>query len=222
MVTRTAQPISAAAAGAIGMRAEHTGLLLGRGADGNAVLLRMFRPQPTRIALIGGLWLARVAVFRALALGAQVFVRTSDERRWHGLGEVAVGNPDRVRVVTGGRPAVAAWVGEPVLHVHDMEAQRVADLRPGEAWQTTLAISAQLTDTAADALAVADAALVQRMWAQQAVYVAARLGVDPDAASEVESLPDDTVALLSDGQCRLAWISATEIEQQMFGPPGRL
>jgi hypothetical protein len=222
LVTRAGQPISPASAGAIGMHAEHTGLMLGRGADGEALLLRLFRPQPTRVALIGGLWLARVTVFRALALGAQVFVRTSDERRWHGLGEVAVGNPDRVRVVTGGRPAIAGRVGEPVLHVHDLEGQRVFDLRPGEAWQTTLTVSAQLTDTAADALAVADAALVQRMWAQQAVYVAARLGVDPDASSEVENLPDDTVALLSDGQVRVAWISATEIEQQMFGPPGRL
>jgi len=222
VVTRAGQPLSPAMAGAIGMNAEHTGLLLGRGAEGDAVLMRLFRPQPTRIALIGGLWLARITVFRALALGAQVFVRTSDERRWHGLGEVAVGIPERVRVVTGGRPNIAARVGDPVLHVHDVEGQRVFDLQPGDAWQTTLSISAQLTDTAADALAVADAALVQRMWAQQAVYVAARLGVDPEAASEVENLPDDTVALLSDGQVRLAWVSPTDIEQQMFGVPGRL
>lgn len=210
------------AADALGLRAEHTGLLLGRGAAGDAVLVRLFRPQPTRIALIGGLWLARIAVFRALALGARVFVRTADERRWHGLGEVAVGNPDRVRIVTGGRPAVVGQVGEPVLHVHDIEGHRVFDLQPGDAWQTTLTVSAQLTDTAADALAVADAALVQRMWAQQAVYVAARLGVDPEAASEVESLPDGTVAVLSDGQVRVAWISPTEIELQMFGPPVRV
>jgi len=222
VVTLATQPLSVAEAVGIGLHAEHTGLLLGRGQQGDAVLLRMFRPQPTRITLIGGLWLARLTVFRAMALGAHVLVRTVDERRWHGLGEVAVGDPDRVRVITGGKPPVRARLDEPVLHVHDMENQRVFDLQPGDVWQTTLTVASQLTDAAADALPAADAALVQRMWAQQAVYVASRLGVDHDLAAQIESLPDDTVALLSDAQLRLAHLSPTEIELQMFGPPGRL
>jgi hypothetical protein len=207
---------------ALGVRAGASGLLLGRDADRAAVLLRMFRPEPTRIAMIGGLWLARILVFRGLAFGARVLVRTADPRRWQGLGEAAAGAADRVAVLADrGRVAAMGFPGEPVLHVFDMEGYRPADLAPGDAWQATLTVAAQLTEAAVEALAAADAVVVQRMWPQQAAYAATLLGLDPGVAEPVRSLPDDAVALLGGGTSRLVWLAPTPLEQRMFGPPER-
>jgi hypothetical protein len=222
VVTRAEYEVRAGGVDALGLRAGPSGLLLGRDGDRAAVLLRVFRPEPTRIAVIGGLWLARLLVFRCLAFGARTQVRAADPRRWHGLGEAAAGAADRVTVLADrGRVTAVGFPGDPVLHVYDMEGYRPADLGPGDAWQATLTIAAQLTESAVEALAAADVVVVQRMWPQQAAYAATLLGLDPGVAEPVRTLPDDAVAVLGSGGCRLVWLAPTALEQRMFGPPER-
>ncbi|WP_203903159.1 hypothetical protein [Virgisporangium aliadipatigenens] len=220
-MTRAQHQVEPAAVGRFMTAGGPTGLLVGRGTDGQPALLRMFRAQPTRITVIGGVWLGRLVVFRALALGARVLVRTMDPGRWQGLGEAATGSAERVVLVQGQPGPTPGYIGEPVLHVFDLDGARPADLGPTDAWQTTLTIGAQVTGAAAEALSGSDAAVVQRMWPQQAEYAAVVLGIDPEAAAPVADLPDDMVAVLRFGELSFVRLVPTSIERRMFGAPQR-
>jgi hypothetical protein len=192
-------------------RAGATGLLLGRDTDRAAVLVPLFRPEPTRCVVIAGPWLARVVVFRCLALGAKVLVRTTEPQRWDGLGTV----------IPGPTPATG-HVGEPVLHVADLGGRTGGDLAADASWQTLFTVADQLTEPAAAVLASADTVLVQRMWPQQAEYVASALRVEPSVAQAIAALPDDSAVLLAEGQYRQLWLGSTALERRMFGPPQRM
>jgi hypothetical protein len=221
MVTGTGLRMDAAALARFSPRTADTGLLLGRDTRRVPVLLPLLRPEPTRLVLIGGLWLARLVVFRSLALGAQVLVCTVDPRRWDGLGAAAANAPGRVAVVPA-RPTVQAHAGEPVLHVVDGVAPAGAELGSGDRWQASLTVAEQLTGPAATALAYADAVLVQRMWPQQAAYVASLMRVDPAVGDAIGALPDDAAVLLSRGSQRQLSLVPTALEQRLFGPPQRV
>ena len=228
MVSGTATRMDAAALARLSPRVGATGLLLGRETGPDAgrapVLVPMLRPEPTRAVLIGGAWLARIVVFRCLALGARVLVRTTDPGRWNGLGAAAANAPDRVSVITGAQP-VTASPGEPILHVADLGGPAGGDLPSDAGWQTLLTVADQLTEPVARALPVADLVLVQRMWPQQAEYVASVRRVNQGAAQAVAALPDDRCVLFDGGggggRYRQVWLGPTALEQRLFGPPQR-
>ncbi len=68
--TAPGRPRSAAdTLGAIRAGRRRRGLVLGLNRDGDPVVVRLFRPEPTRAALIGGLPCAETLVLRALAIG---------------------------------------------------------------------------------------------------------------------------------------------------------
>jgi hypothetical protein len=213
--------MDASALARLSPRAGATGLLLGRDAQRAPVLVPLLRPEPTRAVLIGGSWLARIVVFRCLALGARVLVRTTEPRRWEGWDPAG-----RVVVIPGPQP-VTAHAGEPVLHVADLGGHTGGDLDADAGWQTLLTVADQLTDPAAAALAAADVVLVQRMWQQQASYVASVLRVDPpaaqaEAAQAAAALPDDSAVLFGAGTYRQLWLGPTALERRLFGPPQRV
>jgi hypothetical protein len=64
--------------------------------------------------------------------------------------------------------------------------------------------------------------LVQRMWPQQAAYVAALMRVDPAVGDAVGALPDDAAVLLGRGSQRQLSLAPTALEQRLFGPPQRV
>ncbi len=98
-----------------------SGVLLGSDSDKASVVLRLFRPEVTRVAMVGGLWPARLLIFRALALGARVVVFTYRPEAWNGFGRVTTGRDDRVAVLPVERPVVvAASPASPALHVYDL------------------------------------------------------------------------------------------------------
>jgi hypothetical protein len=214
MVSGPATRLDHAALARLSPRAGGTGLLLGRDPDRVPVVVPLLRPEPTRVLLIGGAWLARLVAFRCLALGARVLVRTTEPQRWNGL------DANRVTVVPRPEP-VTGHLGEPVLHVADLGGRDGGDLAPDAAWQTLLTVADQLTGPAAAALATADAVLVQRMWAQQAAYVASVLRVAPASVPAIEALPDDSAVLLRAGTYRQLWLGPTALERRLVGPAQR-
>jgi hypothetical protein len=221
MVSGVGTRMDASALARLSPRAGAAGLLLGRDTERNPVLVPVLRPEPTRVVLIGGAWLTRIVVFRCLALGALVLVRTAEPRRWDGLGAAAANAPGRVTVVPG--PAsVVGHAGEPVLHVADLGGPTGGDLAPDATWQTLLTVADQLTEPVAAALPGADHVLVQRMWMQQATYVASALRVDVAAAQAAAALPDDAALLFGGGRYRQLWLGPTALEQRLFGPPQRV
>jgi hypothetical protein len=220
-MTRAAYEVPPDAAGRYAPAVRPTGLILGRNSDGTTAMLRIFRPEPTRVTLLGGTWAAWLLVFRSFALGARVLVRTSDTARWNGLGEASTGHADRLRLVDE-RPAPATiHAAAPLLVVSDLDGNQADDLQPTTPWHTMLTVAAQLNDAAAATLPAADATIVQRLWPQQAEYAATAIGIDPDAVLPVRDMPDDVVAVLRRDGPAYVRLAPTAIERRLFGPPRR-
>jgi hypothetical protein len=200
------------------VRAHPGGLLVGHDRERAPILLPVFRPRPTYLVLVGGLWVARVLVFRALALGPRIVLHTADPRRWGGMDEAATGGANRIHVTTADLTSpVPASPEEPVLYVADGVPPPRGVLAP---WQTRLQIAPTLTPEAGAALREADAALLQRMWPEECAEALELFGAEgpPDALARIR---DDAVALVAGNAYRLAWLAPTDLEQTMFGPPSR-
>ncbi|WP_415974055.1 type VII secretion protein EccE [Rhodococcus sp. 077-4] len=75
------------------------GQLLGSDARGNGVAVRLFGPGLARVRIAGELYLAQQILFRAIATGARVLVRTDRPHAWRALLD-AIGAPDRLSVET--------------------------------------------------------------------------------------------------------------------------
>jgi hypothetical protein len=211
------------AAQRLGVAAGPAGLVLGRDAAGDPVRLRLFRPEPTRVAFIGGAWAAQLLVFRLLALGTRVAVRTPQPQRWTALDETAGGVGDRVFAVRHDQPIdLPADDMHPVLHLYDIGAGAAVPPRPALGpWQAQLTVLAKLTLTVSRPVAEADLVLSQRPSEPEAALATASLGLSRDTAALMQAMRDDMVAVVGGRADRYVWLSATSIEQRLFGAPQR-
>ncbi|HEY5854471.1 MAG TPA: type VII secretion protein EccE [Aldersonia sp.] len=75
------------------------GQLVGSDSDGHGVATRLVGAGVANVHLDGEPYLARQVVFRAVATGARVVVRTDREQDWAGLA-AAIGDRDRLRITT--------------------------------------------------------------------------------------------------------------------------
>lgn len=75
------------------------GQLIGSDAQGNGIATRLVGSGISTVYLAGELYLAQQAVFRALAIGARVLVRTDRPHEWEAM-QAKVASPERFRVVT--------------------------------------------------------------------------------------------------------------------------
>ncbi|MCX5043937.1 type VII secretion protein EccE [Aldersonia sp. NBC_00410] len=75
------------------------GQLVGSDAQGNGIATRLVGTGVSTVYLAGELYLAQQVVFRALAIGARVLVRTDRPHDWEPM-VTAVASPDKFRVVT--------------------------------------------------------------------------------------------------------------------------
>ena len=89
------------------------GLMLGRNRRGQPVVARVFRPEPTRILLVGGVRCAELVVLRAMALGGRVVVQTSRPRIWEPFVRGAAAPGESIVFVPPGR-AVEIPAGSPL------------------------------------------------------------------------------------------------------------
>jgi len=204
--------------------ADPAGLVLGRDVEQTLVPVRMFREEPVRLTLIGGVWLASLVAFRALAVGARVVVCTAAADRWHPLVR-AVQNSDRLAVLIGEQTVnVAAGWASPVLLIDDFgpagpttPAQR-GNLAP---WQTRLTVLPWLTPAGAPAAGSATLVLAQRLTPDEAAAAADLLWLSDETAGLLQALQDDMVALIGGGADRYVWVNPTTVETHFFGAPQR-
>ena len=198
------------------------GLLLGRDQRQMAVPVRIFRPEPVRVALIGGVWAAQLLVFRAFALGARVVVVSTEPHAWAGLGERATGQYNRFAVTAddqGGVPPGTAQV--PTLVVYDLGMTGPAASPALGAWSTQLTVLRQLDRPGTVALQEADMTLLQRLGGDEATVAAAALRLSPHTGQFLQFMADGMVALLGPGEDRFVFLAQTVVEQQYVGPPRR-
>ncbi|GIF73773.1 hypothetical protein Asi02nite_32910 [Asanoa siamensis] len=207
-----------------------TGVALGLDPADRPVLLDLFRPEPTRVAFVGGWWAAQVLVFRCLGHGASVSVEAVDAvdpartgtlataAHWLALDEAAGGTGERVvwrRSSPGGPPASAR---RPELWLRDVGAtQHDASARGAGPWPTQLTMLPQLTAASLAVLAGVDLLLVQRLSAVEAELLASSYPIDPGWLQRLTTMDNDMVAALGGGAIRLVRLMPTATERRLFG-----
>ncbi|MEC3913242.1 type VII secretion protein EccE [Nocardia sp. CDC160] len=73
------------------------GQLLGSDEDGNGVAIRLVGQGISSVYVAGELYLAQQLIFRALAVGERILIRTDRPHAWHQL-VTTIGNPERLTV----------------------------------------------------------------------------------------------------------------------------
>ncbi|GGN79723.1 hypothetical protein GCM10010112_54620 [Actinoplanes lobatus] len=198
------------------------GLLLGRDQRQAPVPLRLFAPEPVRVTLVGGVWAAQLLIFRAFSVGVRVVVVTTEPRAWAGFGERATGQQNRLTVI-GQEPGgpYGGTAQTPLMTVFDLGMTGPAASPPLGPWHTQLTILRQLDRPGVAAVQEAGLVVLQRLGGDEATLVAAALKLRPQSGQLLQSMNDDMMALIGDGDDRYLFLNQTPIEQQYVGLPRR-
>lgn len=195
------------------------GLRLGRDQSGAPVVLPLFRPEPTRVVLVGQAAAALLAL-RALRLGARLVVLTHDTGGWIDLGRRATGRTDRVAVLSPGSAVVRVGTADaPVLRLLDAEAATGAPPPPDPAlpgWTTELSVLPRVTPATVDRLAPADVVLTRRLSPVEANLACSARRLAGAVPHLLQVLHDDMLAVLTPGASRYAWIGPSQAEREIL------
>lgn len=193
------------------------GLMVGNNRHGAPVVARLFRPEPTRVLLVGGVGTAQLVTLRAMGLGARVVVQTARPQVWEPFVRGAGVPGESIAVVPAGRmldvPAGTALL--PLLVVVDVGPVG-ADPGPGRGWQATLVLRDDFGAVDVDLAARADLLIMQHLQPDQAALVGTALGLGA-AASWLGRIRQDMVAVINRRSVRWALLSPTPIESQLTG-----
>ena len=202
--------------------APETGVIMGVDRQQRPVPVRLFRPDPLRVAVIGGLWACQLVAFRALAVGARIAVVTTEPYSWHSFGERSTGHSDRVLILPAEQPlTLPASARRPVLVVYDLGLAGTTAPQPLGPWQTELTLVRQLDQSGVTSINDCELLLMQRLGATEAALAGAALRLPPASVRYLQVMPDDMMALVAGGTERYLWLSQTEVERRYGGNPRR-
>lgn len=202
----------------------HGGVLLGMDQHKQPLTVSILRPTPTRVAMIGGLYLARQVAMRALATGAWIVIATGRPAAWQSLVRAAGPGPD-------GRPSPLVHVrrlspvelppaseDRPMLMIHDGGAAPQEMFPPRTPWQTTAYVLPYLHPQASLTANQADLVLIQRLTPPHAHLAGQIWHLPPQLAQQLTMLPDNQVIALG----KNLWVPITLVsnqrEIQLLGP----
>src|SRR6185437_16310925 len=199
------------------------GLVLGLNRDGEPVVVRLFRPEPTRAALIGGIRCAETLVLRAVATGAEVIVLSSRPYHWEPFHR-GLSGPEQFTLLTPGRilDPPPATPGRPQLLVIDVGPVGATGIPVVEApWRATLLVRGELTAGDLDVLVRADLALLQPLAEYEATLAAKALGLGDSAGWLTRIKGDMLGVVVSRKTVRWAQLASTPVEKQLIGAATR-
>jgi hypothetical protein len=198
------------------------GLVLGHDADQRLVAVRLFRPEPTRVTLIGGGWLCQLLMLRTLALGARVAIVAAQPDSWKGFGEWATGRKDRAAVFAADAlvPPPAS-LAEPALVVYDLGSLGPSAPADPAPWRTELTVLPQLTGYGEPVVQESNLIILQRLTADEAQVARSALRLSKQTEQLVQTLGDDMVAILGAGANRYAWLAPSAVERLHLADPRR-
>jgi hypothetical protein len=207
--------------------ADRGGMVLGSGPHDEPLSVSVLRPEPTRLVLVGGLYLAHQVALRAMATGAWVVVATGRPAAWQVLTRAAGEGPD-------GRPAPLVQIRRlapvdlprasedaPLLVVHDGGAVPQELFAPRSPWQTTLYVLPYLHPQAEGTANNADLVLLQRLPMAQAQLAARMWRLDSPMTNQLAALPDDGVVALGPDLWLPLRLVTTPGEREILGPVRR-
>ncbi|HEY3502789.1 MAG TPA: hypothetical protein VGN37_08430 [Actinocatenispora sp.] len=202
--------------------AARSGLVLGIDQQRQPVTVRLFRPEPTRAVLVGGLWMTHLLVLRALSVGARVAVFTARPEVWQGFSRWATGDERQVAVLPPTQYlTVPAGRRTPALLVYDEGPTGASQPLTPTGWQTRLTVLPELTSYGFSAVQEADFVAVQRLSQAETGAATSVMGLPPEATGLLPTLRDDMLALLGDDGAQYLWLCPTTVEQTHLGAPRR-
>jgi type VII secretion protein EccE len=196
------------------------GMMIGTNRHGAPVTIRLFRPEPTRGVMIGGVRAAQLFVLRSMALGARIVVQTARPYAWEPFVRGVSTPGESIVMVPPGRP-LAAPPGTP-LHplLLIVDVGPVAAEAGGSGWQTTIVVRDEVAPVDVDALSRADLVILQPLRPDEAALVGGTLGLG-DAQDWLTRIREDMVGVVNRRTVRWALLAATPIERQLVGTPAR-
>ncbi len=199
------------------------GLIIGVNDYGRPVAITLFRPEPTAVLAVGGLRLAQLIAFRALGIGAQLFVETGRPAAWSSFARESGLEWGASHIRTQVGHAQRGTLDQPQLLVVDSESSAVAEAeeRTSGPWSAVLTVRSQLSAWDTAELARADLVLMQRLSDAEA-KVACPLMNLPDCERALTMLRSDAVALITHSELRIVRVDQTSIEQRVIGEIDRL
>ncbi|MDF2978402.1 MAG: hypothetical protein K0S40_3130 [Actinomycetospora sp.] len=177
---------------ALGPPVRPAGVVLGADPDGEPVAVTLVRPAPTRVVVLGGLYLARQVVLRAAGVGIRSVVVTGRPPAW-----------ESVRLAA--QPADAEAAAEP----DDPEAQ------------TTLVVLPSLVPAVSDLADDADLVLLQRMPPHEAELAGRLWRLTPSMTETLRTLPDRGLVVLGRNLWRRVDLVTGPRETAILGPVRR-
>ncbi|GAB1640897.1 hypothetical protein [Krasilnikovia sp. MM14-A1259] len=197
------------------------GLMIGRNRQKLPVTLRPFRPTPTRMLVVGGVGCAQLLAFRALAVGAKLFIQTAREQVWDAfLRRCGVGRDTAAFLPPGGYPPVSASPDAPHLVIVDIGAVVGPPPGAGGSWQATLVVRDDLASWDEALLQQSDVVVLQRLTEPESSMAASLLGIR-QAQGWLPQLPDEMVGLASRASLQWVMLSSTPTEQSVLGSVAR-
>lgn len=203
------------------------GMVLGSGPQGEPLTVSALRSTPTRMVVVGGLYLARQVALRAMATGAWVVVATGRPAAWQVLARAAGlgadGRPVPLVQVRRLAPVELPRASEdgPLLVVHDGGAVPQELFPPRSPWQTTMYVLPYLHPQAAATANAADLVLLQRLPVGQAQLAARIWRLPPPMVQQLTMLKDDGMVALGHNLWLPTRLVTTQREQQILGPVRR-
>lgn len=212
---------------AISPSGDRGGIVFGSDMNNEPLTISALRSTPTRIVLVGGLYLARQVALRAMAVGAWVVIATGRDAAWHVVQRAAGTGPNgqpsqhvqlrRLVPVELPRPSENA----PLLVVHDGGPTPQDLFPPRSPWQTTVYVLPYLHPQASTIANAADLVLMQRLPIGQAELAARIWNLPPQMMQQLTALKDDQVIALGRNLWRPIRLVTTAKEQQIIGPVRR-
>ncbi|WP_432983734.1 type VII secretion protein EccE [Dactylosporangium sp. CA-233914] len=199
------------------------GVMLGVNRRGEPLVVRLFRAEPTRAALIGGMRCAQLVILRALATGARVVVQSARPHDWQPF-QRALGTSEALTVVPPGRladppPATATQPQLLVMDVGPIPGRAVPV--PESAWRTVLFLRDDMTTADVDLLTRSDLALLQPLSPHEATLAGDALGLGDSRGWLTRISPEMLGVVINRQTVRWTQISTTPIELQLTGGPTR-
>jgi len=200
------------------------GLVLGVDRHGAAVAVRLLRPEPTTVLLVGGVRAAQLLTLRALALGVQVVVRSGRPPAWEPFVRAVSAPGQPVAVMPPGHPTLPfGAVGSalrPQLVVDDAPPAAGPVPVPAAPWRTVLTVRDELTPADVAPLARADLAVLQPLHPAEAALATQTLGLG-DTGEWLTRIRPDMVGLVHRRTVRWALLATTRFERQLLGTVAR-
>jgi hypothetical protein len=199
------------------------GMVLGSGVKGEPLTISVLRNAPTRVVMVGGLYLARQVALRAMATGAWIIIATGRPAAWQpvvrAVGDGPDGRPSPLVQIRRLSPVELPRPSEdgPLLVVHDGGHVPQELFPPRSPWQTTMYVLPYLHPQAGATANSADLVLLQRLPVGQAQLAARIWRLPPQMMQQLTTLKDDQVIALGRNLWLPLRLVTTPREQQILG-----